>query len=508
MAQASAGSIRAGKAHVEIGTDQNPLVRGLSQASQRVQAWAKAAAPIARKAFIGGLAVIGAGAKLFGDWSRLKPAFMDLRGAISSALAPTVSMLSDKIAGLVHHMGVWVRSNPGIVNVLAKLVLGFTAAAGAAYVLAKSVQILFGAFKVFSAIGTIAVGALGMIMSLVTTLISPLGLVVGIVGGLTAAFLTLTDTGKAMTDTIGSAFGEMGATVAKTWTGIMDALQAGDVYLAARVLWAGLKVIWVQATQGLKDVWDQFTASLTDNKEAASGGIAEWFVNFGTAIRRSWTHTVNFVANAWEHTVAAMKIAWHTLIEGIEKGWAFIKSLLPGGEEYESAAARIDQIASAKNAATRQERDQAIAANEAKLANIDRQQLADNAGLVNEIRAQEERAQRQRERARKQARDDEKAAAMAELQEALDNLNTVNNEAAEELKRIQQRAPLGTMPMIGPPDLDRKLQMTTAGTFNAFAARGFGVGGGIQEKQFKELVGANERLGRIERKMGPPQWRN
>ena len=95
--------------------------------------------------------------------------------------------------------------------------------------------------------------------------LSPVGLLTaGVVGG-TAAFLTMTDTGKGLvswlTDSLGTAFDSVASTATEAFDGIADALEAGNIELAGKVAMAALNVEFTKACGFLTKTWNEFKSN-------------------------------------------------------------------------------------------------------------------------------------------------------------------------------------------------------------------------------------------------------
>lgn len=61
-----------------------------------------------------------------------------------------------------------------------------------------------------------------------------------------------------------------------TLKGISDALQAGDVALAAEIMWTEIKIAWQKGTMALMEVWDGFKLMWKDAQRNLGTGFLRW----------------------------------------------------------------------------------------------------------------------------------------------------------------------------------------------------------------------------------------
>ncbi len=95
-------------------------------------------------------------------------------------------------------------------------------------------------------------------------------------------------------------FGNLLDTAKETWQGISDALAAGDLQLAAKIAWAGIKLEWLQGTQWLRQTWAEFKdAYLRMTTEMVFAAMRTW-VEFKTGVVGLWTVMENLAQSIGE----------------------------------------------------------------------------------------------------------------------------------------------------------------------------------------------------------------
>ena len=90
-------------------------------------------------------------------------------------------------------------------------------------------------------------------------------------------------------------FGGLADDATKTFGGIRDALAAGDIALAAKVLWAMLKLEWQKGLAFLEGLWEGFKGYWND----AVIGLAMIFTNATAKIKTLWAELIGWMEKKW-----------------------------------------------------------------------------------------------------------------------------------------------------------------------------------------------------------------
>ncbi|HVK13139.1 MAG TPA: hypothetical protein VM597_30580, partial [Gemmataceae bacterium] len=100
------------------------------------------------------------------------------------------------------------------------------------------------------------------VLALVGFLLTPVGLVTAALVGLGAAWLTMTEGGRATAAELkvvwGEALAAIGTTFADTWGAVVALLRSGDLKGAMEVATAGMKTVWFEAMVALEKSWQEF----------------------------------------------------------------------------------------------------------------------------------------------------------------------------------------------------------------------------------------------------------
>lgn len=217
--------------------------------------------------------------KLGDAWTDLKLVGKALVFQVGAALAPIMTTIVNAAAEAASKFIAWVRANRELIVTVSK-VAAVVAAVGAGLVVVGAV--ISGLGAVLGAISA-AVVAFGSVLAAIGAglafLISPIGLAIAGLTALTVWFFTATETGRQAVGYLVDAFSQLATFVGKTFKGIKDALTAGDISLAAEVLWASLRVAWLTGTNFLRGYWESFLQGMLDAMVPVAKGIASLLID-------------------------------------------------------------------------------------------------------------------------------------------------------------------------------------------------------------------------------------
>jgi hypothetical protein len=223
-------------------------------------------------------AAMGAVGRIRATWLTLGPALgRSLRTNMISAFAAvrstglaTFARLRAAGSGIMNRIGTGVRGAGG------RMAGAFGSLGSLAGILGASIG---GPLAPLLMAAPLVMSALGAVGSALAALASPVGLVVAAIGVAVYAWYKFSDTGRAVVGGIGQALGELWATVKDVFGGISDALAAGDIRLAARILWSGLKVIFFQGVEQIRRLWPAISTAANQAWSyirQAAGRLMDW----------------------------------------------------------------------------------------------------------------------------------------------------------------------------------------------------------------------------------------
>jgi len=195
-----------------------------------------------------------------------------LLGAVGQALAPILGAVATQLADVAAWTRRVVREHGEAIVTVFKWSVGLFAAGKA--------MLLFGA----------ALRAVGAVVGIVVSVVSAIGALPALIVTAGIGLLSLTDTGKRVSDSIKTSFGAVKDLVLDVWSALMTALGAGDVDAAVEVVKATCNLAWVEITNGFKlrwrQAWDYGLMVVTETIIAAKAAWAA--VDFGRKSVGTW----------------------------------------------------------------------------------------------------------------------------------------------------------------------------------------------------------------------------
>jgi hypothetical protein len=413
-------------------------------------------------------------------WNRLTRTLKAAAFAIGAALAPMLTKLMGYVTRLVVNVINWIKQNKALVVTVFKIAVAVIAAGVALIILGG---IISGVGMVIGAVVTIigAIGAaIGVLGQVIAALLTPIGLVSIAVVALGAYLLYASGLGGKALAWLGEQFEVLKKDALASWQGISDALAAGDLALAAKIVWLALKMEWQRGIHFLNGLWigakEFFMALWTD----AVFGIAKILNNGWAAIEVGWSETVGFLADAWSIFTNLLTKTWHNTIGFIKKAWVRLKALFSEDVDVDAEVNRINQETAAATGAADNKMLEAVGQRDRERTARQQQIEQDRAGTEGELGNMQAaaHARRQQQFAGDLAKTEgELAGARKEWQDAIAEAAKKRAAAGKDgeggepewLKKAKAML-AGGAGILG----DEQRKVEAKGTFNALAARGIG----------------------------------
>jgi hypothetical protein len=406
---------------------------------------------------------------------------------IGSALAPTIVDLSNAITRVVVTATNWVKQNKVLVVNALKIAAGVAVAGAAIIALGAAVSGIGAALGalagIIAGIGT----AFGLVATVIGALLSPIGLVVAAVVGLGGALLVASGAGGQALDWLMAQFTRLRDWVGKVVGGIADALSAGDIALAAQILWLSLKVIWQQGVAALNKAWlgaKEFFVSTAYSMWYGALAAAETVFH---ALEVAWIETTSFLSKTWTRFTSGFQKVWETASSWVAKRMLEIQGIFDSGLDVEAAKQAVDQQLDARLSEIDQGSQQDLAAREQRRASERDQAAHVHDATMAKIGQDFEDAQA----ALRSKTDDQVAESQRELDAAKRRLDAAVAEARAKREAADQEGgpprPIGDLlsqfedQVGGLGDLLAK-GISVRGTFSAAAAPGLGAGSEAAER--------------------------
>lgn len=227
-------------------------------------------------------------------------------GAIGSMAVPVLRQTTELMIGWTHSVRNFLKEHKevGTLIVSGAAALGLFAAGlvSVGTVISKGAAV-FGVLKTVLSIVVAGVGTLVSVGgALLGALATPLGIVAGVAIALGAAFVSASGAFDGFVGDLSAGWQRIQSDSLSAWSGIRDALAAGDLGLAAKVGLAFLQLEWARATNWLLEKW-----------EAIKSPILEVWDNVVFWLTEKWIDFTAWVATAWARTLAGVKTLWEEL---------------------------------------------------------------------------------------------------------------------------------------------------------------------------------------------------
>lgn len=293
---------------------------------------------------------------------------------IGAALAPILTDLATRLAGLISNVIAFVKANRPLVVTIASVAVGVLAAGTALMavggIVAAAGAAIGGLVTVLSAVGA----AIGVVLS-------PVGLLVAGIAAGTAAFITFTETGNWLANSIMGDFGTAFDTIKQLVTGVTDALKSGDIALAGEIAMSGVKLAFFEATKSIRSWWVDMLKDLVSAITVAANKAVEVWAGIRIFLREGIMTNDNSKVEEISKRMKDLKAKRSSMDPAeFDRQYRALVDETSGTLEYE-ANQNNDIIASANDAtqainrfgeATQQELDASIAEGERRIEDLRR----------------------------------------------------------------------------------------------------------------------------------------
>lgn len=481
---------------------------------------------------------------LGGGFRRLMSAVEGIQIAIGETLGKILTKLADYLSTVAEKIVSVVKANRGFIAA-AVGVIAAVAGIGVGLVALGGVFSLLG-----FALGTVST-VLGVIGALLGALLSPIGMVAAAIVGGVVAWVKWSASGQQAWATAKQVFGSISSIAQQTFNGIADALGSGDLALAGRIAFLGLKTAAAQAMLGLRSIvgdslaglggmllsgdftgaWEQAVRLMGSVWDGWSAGVVQVMVDVAKQLTSIWGKLTNWMTDKITDLSQTpfFRQAFYDLTgvdikgeqERVNKQRAYTKqrteeSLAKFRAQREGAtgpmAVQLDeQIAEAERLLERLGKPIDFAAGVKEETRAGTKGVESSINAILDEMAKTEQAQAERSKAdAAQGTDAGLAALQAAAEAAGKDWEAALAEAATKKAEAEAAATAKAKEAVGGedgPDAAAEKAVSVVGTFSAAAVRGFGGGGPMERvaKGVEKLVKTDEELLR-EVKLGAPAF--
>jgi len=376
---------------------------------------------------------------------------------IGSALVPVLTRAAKWLANIATIAADWIKRNKELIVTIFKVAVAAIGAGAALVALGVAITGIAKAVGVLAIVITGVGAALKLLGAVLAFLVSPIGLVITAVVGLGVAILHVTGAGAKALGWLGEKFNVLKDDAISSYQGIADALAAGDIALAAKILWLTLKMEWTRGINFLEKAWLNFRNFFIQIGVDAWHGLLAAVEVVWHSLQVGWIETTAFLSKTWTQFTGWVQKAWSWTGTQLAKAWNSLRKLFDSSfdadaanraaeEFYESRKAQIEmqtgQALADREAQRQRDREKSAREHEDTMAEIGRDNLEKHRELDEEY---------QRRIAENEA---DLARARKEWQDAL---------AEARRKRAAKEAAEGAEEIEGPEDLLAKIRTSLSG---------------------------------------------
>jgi len=385
-----------------------------------------------------------------------------------------------KIGAIVTGVGLAIAS-VGTVIIFAGAAIGGLAA-------------LIGGLITTAVIAAKVIAAIGIPVLIVTALMVGLGI----------AIFKYTSLGGAAIDWLKKQFETLRKAVGPVIEGIANAMKAGEVGLAAKILWLGVKIAWKAGINALSGLWEKAKAGFLTVVQGMFHGALAVSQQILHGLEVGWIETTAFLSKLWTNMRRTFVSLWEKTTTAVAKGIVHVEALFDDSVDVDARVQALnDELEYNLNEINRKA-DQDIARRESK-----RSRDRENASELNDLTLAEIGRSFKEAQAKINANSEQdKREGEAELAAAMVELN----QAIAEARRIREETEGDGEPgtETGIPQIDALVKrlsdgvkavgdkITVSGTFSARAAGGLAAS--ADERTATATERAVELLQDIERK--------
>lgn len=471
----------------------------------------------------------GAAAALTEAMGRIKSVLRGVATTIGSALAPLLLELAGSLTRIIVNTRKWLTENKGLIVSALKIGAAILGAGVALIAMGTIISAIGTALGALSAIITGSIGLITGTISAAITIISGIGTVFGAVasavaaavgfiltpvGALIVALVALvgyliyaSGAGGKAVDYLGDRFNDLKDAAlqvfadiknfaVQSFQGIKDALAAGDVALAARILWLSLQVAWKKGIAILTKYWTDFTSSIDRVFTDAFYGLVLIGTDVFYDLQETWALTTKFFGDTLDDFIGFFYKVWNEAVGWLAKKIAYLASFFDQSFDLDAINKGIDEETTRLNRSHDKQDSGAGEARNHAIADIE----IERAGTLAAINKEADGVDATRQKSDFDA-----------ISKAEEELNQARKEWADAIAQAKQEKESATQPIVGkaradlldaaPAVQEAQAKLDTAGTFNAAAASGLGFGGTAAERTAKATEETARNTKRMWQKM-------
>lgn len=426
--------------------------------------------------------------------------------AVGAALAPEVIDLANAVTSVAVNIARWIKQNRELVLRAAMIAAAIIAAGAALVGLGAAASLAAIAIGGIAKALAVVKGTAVTVTGLLGAVLSPIDL---IIAGVTTLGIVLARRSAYMGQVLqwlGDQFGSLRFRFAEVLDGLRDALVAGDLALAAKVLWLAIQVEWQKGVAVVTAIWQVGWEGLLASMQIIGERIRKTLED-ALIIGKAAAQQAGTQMQSWAQEVFHRLIDWLSaqMVENFKASEVFG---VPDDSLTDEQKAELRRATKELIKQSAEQRGQEVGAGlDAKRHQIEQQRVKEQAEVnKRHAEAMEELESKLANAITKAANSDEVAKAVAELESARRELQAALAKAkADRAAATRSGGPPRSRPGFSIDELEERLsrigeviqeKLTLAGTFSGHAVGGLGVGNATMR-----IVVATEQTARNTRRI-------
>jgi hypothetical protein len=262
---------------------------------------------------------------------------------IGAALAPALKEMYGRMKKVIVTFNDWIKQNRQIVVTVAKIAAAVIAGGIALMLFGGTISALGLALGKLASMIVFAGTAFKALGAVIAFLTQPVVLVIAAVAALGAYLIYASGAGGKALEWLGQRFALLKADALDAYQGIADAMAAGDIALAARILWLTLKMEWERGANFLEKIWLNFRNVFVRLAYDAFDGALAAAVTVWHALEVGWIETTAFLSKAWNGFSSFFARTWEQMKAVATKSALWIMKLFDDSINLEAAYKIVDE---------------------------------------------------------------------------------------------------------------------------------------------------------------------
>ena len=285
---------------------------------------------------------------------------------VGSALVPALTRAAKWLTKIATIAADWIKRNKELIVTIFKVAVAVVAAGAALVVLGVAITGVAKAMGVLAAVITGVGTALKLLGAVLAFLVSPIGLVITAVVALGVTILHVTGAGAKALGWLGEKFNVLKEDAISSYQGIADALAAGDIALAVKILWLTLKMEWTRGINFLEKAWLNFRNFFIQIGVDAWHGLLAAVEVVWHSLQVGWIETTAFLSKTWTQFTSWVQQAWQWTGRQLAKAWNFLRKQFDSSFDADAANRAAEEFYESRKAQIEMQTGQAIADREAQ----------------------------------------------------------------------------------------------------------------------------------------------